>query len=192
MDKYHNDAGEPLITSADAHAAAAADDQSRYEARYDALEGPDEEPPPDEEDPNYCSTCQTDDGPADGANLCLDCQALICKECCTDAHWCKYCGGYVCDVCDNDSAHRHLPTTESAPPPPDCPTWRSNWDFPITEETLEPDWPSMFNMAQRLVVKQFANRDGRDFVLEMLAFGRRLYENQNVTKATQSPSNGSK
>ena len=148
---------------------------------------------------NYCSTCQTDHGPTD-SRTCIQCRSLICQSCCISAHWCNYCCGYICDICDNDScdndsAHQHLPTTESAPPPSAAAAGPDPTDlgFPdtITEEIIEPHWPSMFKMAARIVLRQIKKENGQDFILEMLDYGCRLAENQNPTKSTQGPSKGS-
>ena len=45
-----------------------------------------------------------------------------------------------------------------------------------TEEIVEPHWPSMFAMARRIVDQQIEKDYGRDFVLEMLDFGKRMSE----------------
>ena len=45
-----------------------------------------------------------------------------------------------------------------------------------TEIVCEPHWPSMFQMARRIVDQQIEKDYGRDFVLEMLDFGKRMSE----------------
>jgi len=43
---------------------------------------------------------------------------------------------------------------------------------------LEPHWPSMFKLAIEIVNKQIDKDSGRDFVIEMLEFGKRLEATQ--------------
>jgi len=54
-----------------------------------------------------------------------------------------------------------------------------------TEEIVEPHWPSMFAMARRIVDQQIEKDYGRDFVLEMLDFGKRMAE-QRENGSTES------
>ena len=41
----------------------------------------------------------------------------------------------------------------------------------------EPPWPTMFKYAEQIVRTNVAKDQGREFVLEMLEFGGRCYEN---------------
>ena len=43
---------------------------------------------------------------------------------------------------------------------------------------VEPHWPSMFALAIEVVSKQIDKDCGRDFVIEMLEFGKRLEATQ--------------
>ena len=50
-------------------------------------------------------------------------------------------------------------------------------EAPKTREiNMEPHWPSMFDMAKEITTSQITKDNGQEFVLEMLAFGKRLVE----------------
>ena len=48
----------------------------------------------------------------------------------------------------------------------------------IPPMNLEPHWPSMFELAIDIVNKRIDKDSGRNFVIEMLEFGKRLEATQ--------------
>jgi hypothetical protein len=51
--------------------------------------------------------------------------------------------------------------------------------MPLKPINLEPNWPAMFDLAVTQVETVVDKNDMRDFIVEMLEFGKRLY-NQNI------------
>lgn len=45
----------------------------------------------------------------------------------------------------------------------------------MREVRLEPDWEGMFRFAVQMVVDKVPEKEGRDFLVQMLEFGSRLY-----------------
>ena len=52
-------------------------------------------------------------------------------------------------------------------------------EAPKTREiNVEPHWPSMFDLAKEIATSQITEDNGQEFVLEMLAFCKRMCESQ--------------
>ena len=49
---------------------------------------------------------------------------------------------------------------------------------PMKQFNLEPHWPGMFDFVASIVRQELGEGQGRAIVIEMLEFGKRLYEQQ--------------
>ena len=106
MSRYHNDAGEPLMTHAQACVEAAIDEQSAAESYYDAFDDPraDYEPDP----VCACVSCGGEFHTLDDVTECPTCGDQTCAGCeCRDesGRWefvCPSCPGASMPVDDND------------------------------------------------------------------------------------------
>jgi len=56
--------------------------------------------------------------------------------------------------------------------------------MPLKPINLEPNWPAMFDLAVTQVKVVVDKDDMRDFIVEMLEFGKRLEEKENGIKGS--------
>ena len=54
--------------------------------------------------------------------------------------------------------------------------------MPLKPINLEPNWPAMFDLAVTQVETVVDKNDMRDFIVEMLEFGKRLYNQEQEAR----------